>query len=145
MKIGLVMAGVIAMGTLASAQDPSTTVLHVEAEKVTAALDKGGSLGAAPGLTLSATHRNGKGQVEVHETETDVLYIQEGAATLMTGGQMVGGKQTAPGQWRGTSITGGETHRVVKGEVYVIPAGVPHWFSDVPGSISYFVVKVLKK
>jgi len=26
----------------------------------------------------------------------------------------------------------------------VIPARIPHWFKDVPQSVSYFVVKVLK-
>ncbi len=34
--------------------------------------------------------------VEVHDKETDILYIIEGQATLVTGGTMVGGKQTAP-------------------------------------------------
>jgi quercetin dioxygenase-like cupin family protein len=28
--------------------------------------------------------------------------------------------------------------------VYVIPAGIPHWFKEVPKSVSYYVVKVLK-
>jgi len=50
----------------------------------------------------------------------------------------------SPGQWQGADITGGETHRIAKGDVFVIPAGVPHWFKEVPKSVSYFVVKVLK-
>jgi hypothetical protein len=41
-------------------------------------------------------------------------------------------------------ITGGESHRIAKGDVFVIPAGVPHWFKEVPKSVNYFVVKVLK-
>ena len=57
---------------------------------------------------------------------------------------MEGGKVTSPGQWQGAEITGGETHRIAKGDVFVIPAGVPHWFKEVPKSVSYFVVKVLK-
>ena len=36
------------------------------------------------------------GQVEVHDKETDILYIIEGQATIVTGGTMVGGRQTAP-------------------------------------------------
>ncbi len=31
-----------------------------------------------------------------------------------------------------------------KGDVVVIPAGTPHWFKEVPKSVSYFVTKVLK-
>jgi len=39
---------------------------------------------------------------------------------------------------------GGETHHLSKGDVIVVPAGTPHWFKEVPESISYYVVKVLK-
>ena len=57
---------------------------------------------------------------------------------------MVGGKVTAPGQSRGTDIQGGRSQRLAKGDVIVIPAGIPHWFKEVPQSISYYVVKVIK-
>ena len=60
------------------------------------------------------------------------------------GARVVGGKVTGPGQWLGSDIAGGETHRLVKGDVFVVPAGVPHWFEEVPKSVSYFVVKVIK-
>jgi len=57
---------------------------------------------------------------------------------------MVGGRVSAPNQHRGTSIAGGVVHELSKGDVVVIPAGIPHWFKDVPRSIDYYVVKVLK-
>ena len=34
--------------------------------------------------------------------------------------------------------------KIGKGDLFVVPAGTPHWFKEVPTSISYFVVKVLK-
>src|SRR5208337_3538049 len=89
-------------------------------------------------------HRSGPGHVELHEKETDVFYIIDGEATFVTGGKMVGSKVTSPGQRIGTDIEGGEVHHLAKGDVMVIPAGVPHWFKEVPHSVSYFVVKVLK-
>ena len=58
---------------------------------------------------------------------------------------MVGGKVTSPGQWLGTDIQGGQVRQLTKGDVIVIPAGIPHWFKEVPRSVSYFVVKVLKQ
>ena len=70
--------------------------------------------------------------------------ILEGEATIVTGGTMIGGKQTGPGQVRGTSIEGGQVQRLTKGDVIVIPAGTPHWFTEVPNSVSYYVVKVIK-
>jgi len=57
---------------------------------------------------------------------------------------MVGGKQTAPGQIRGTDVKGGETHHLSKGDVIVIPAGTPHWFKEVSPQVSYYVVKIVK-
>ena len=123
----------------------SSTVTYVNHDKVTAALAKGGSLVTASDLLVSGSHRTGPGHVEVHEKQTDVIYVTDGAATFVTGGTMIGGKTTTPGQMAGTEIQGGETHQLTKGDVIVVPAGVPHWFKEVPQSISYFVVKVLKQ
>ena len=144
MRLGLTIAAVLTISVLAAAQTGKSGVIHVDPDKVAAAIAKGGSLVTAPDLLVSGSHREMGGQVEVHDKETDVLYILDGEATFVTGGQMVGGKLSRPGQWLGSNITGGETHHVVKGDVYVVPAGVPHWFKEVPKSVSYFVVKVLK-
>jgi quercetin dioxygenase-like cupin family protein len=82
--------------------------------------------------------------VEVHDKQTDVIYVTDGEATFVTGGTMKGGRATGPGQQLGDSITGGTTHQLHKGDVIVVPAGMPHWFKTVPGEVSYFVVKVIK-
>ena len=144
MKSWLVSAGILTIGALAGAQSDTSGVVHVDPEKVAAALAKGGSLVTRPDLLVSGGHREAAGQVEVHDKETDVLYILDGEATFVFGGKMVGGKSTQPGQWLGTDITGGQTRHVAKGDVFVVPAGIPHWFKEVPKSVSYFVVKVLK-
>ena len=119
-------------------------VTYIGHDKVAEALAKGGNLVKAPDLTVLGSFRNGPGQVEVHEKETDVFYVVDGSATFVTGGKMAGGKTTEPGQIRGTDIQGGQTHHLTKGDVIVIPAGIPHWFKEVPASINYYVVKVLK-
>jgi quercetin dioxygenase-like cupin family protein len=41
----------------------------------------------------------------------------------------------------GATIEGGETHHLAKGDVLVIPAGTPHWYKDVEGSITYLEVR----
>jgi mannose-6-phosphate isomerase-like protein (cupin superfamily) len=120
----------------------STYVGH---EKVTTAFaGKGGQLAKGPDFTASANKRTGPGQVEVHVKETDIFYIVDGEATFVTGGEMVGGKQSKENQFLGTDIKGGEVHHLAKGDVVTIPAGVPHWFKEVPKEVQYFVVKVLK-
>ena len=91
---------------------------------------------------INAGHREGPGGAEVHGRDTDIFYILEGTAVLITGGTVEGGKTTAPNEIRGTGITGGESHTVKKGDVVVIPRGLPHWFKEVPQvPLLYFVVK----
>jgi mannose-6-phosphate isomerase-like protein (cupin superfamily) len=131
----------LAMGIVSLAADSVTFVDH---DKVTAALAKGGPLMSASDLSVRGSHRDAPGQVEVHEKETDVIYVIEGQATFVTGGTLVGGKTTGPGQVLGTGINNGQSRKLVKGDVIVVPAGVPHWFKEVPQPISYYVVKVIK-
>ncbi len=140
----VLLAGVMACGFLVAADAPPP-VSFVSHEKVAEALAKGGGMVSAKDLSVSGSHRVAAGQVEVHDKETDVMYVIEGTATLVTGGTMVGGKNTKPGQWVGTDVKGGDTRQLMKGDVVVVPAGTPHWFKEVPASgISYYVVKVIK-
>jgi mannose-6-phosphate isomerase-like protein (cupin superfamily) len=126
------------------AANGSSGVTYVDHDKVAAALAKGGSLVTAPDLTVMCSHREKPGQVELHDKETDVIYIVEGDATFVTGGTAVGLTRTTPGQSLGSEIKGGDAHHLVKGDVIVVPAGVPHWFKEIHPSISYYVVKVIK-
>ena len=141
MKLLTLFAGILTAAGLLTAAD---SVAYAGHDKVAAALAKGGPLANGSDYAVSGNHRNMPGEVEVHEKETDVLYVTDGAATFITGGTMVGGKQTAPGQIRGTDVKGGETHHLSKGDVIVIPAGTPHWFKEVSPQVSYYVVKIVK-
>jgi len=127
-----------AIPLVASAQQPTAT--YVDAAKVAA----GGTFTTTGDYAVQMLKRTGPGQVEVHTKETDIFYVVDGEATIVTGGTMVGGKETQPNQLRGTSIDGGETYRLKKGDSITIPAGVPHWFKEVPQSIQYFTVKSMK-
>jgi quercetin dioxygenase-like cupin family protein len=144
MKFSLAFAAALTAGLLAIAADAPPKVTYVGHDKVGAAISKGGPLVTQPDLTVTGSHRDKAGQVEVHEKETDVIYIIEGDATFVTGGTVVGQRQTRPGQFVGTEVQGGETHKLTKGDVIVVPAGIPHWFKEVPKSVNYYVVKVLK-
>jgi len=96
-------------------------------------------------LTMLA-HREGDGEVEVHDKMADILMIVSGEATLVIGGTVVGGRTTAPGEIRGPSVTGGEKKMLGAGDVVHIPAKVPHQMLVVSGKkITYFVVKVEEK
>jgi quercetin dioxygenase-like cupin family protein len=120
------------------------TVTYVPAKDVTAATVKTPTAAfiTTENYSVMANKRTGGGQSELHDKDTDVFYVIDGSATFITGGTMVEGKSTAPGETRGTSINGGQTHHLSKGDVITIPKGVPHWFKAVDGSVVYVVVKV---
>jgi mannose-6-phosphate isomerase-like protein (cupin superfamily) len=94
-------------------------------------------------LTMAA-HRDGDGEVEVHEKMADVFFIEAGEATLILGGTVVGGHTTAPNEIRGASITGGEKKTLGAGDAVHIPAKVPHQMLAAK-KLTYFVVKVEEK
>jgi glc operon protein GlcG len=116
-------------------------VTQFEAGKVAAAFARGVPLLEVPGYKIHASRREAPGMAEVHDWETDVMYVLEGSAIIVTGGTVVEPKVVEPGQIRGSMIHGGESRTVAKGDVVIIPAGTPHWFKDVEGPMTYFVVK----
>jgi glc operon protein GlcG len=91
---------------------------------------------------VHASHRDAAGMAEVHELDADIIYVLDGTATLITGGTAENLKPTAPNELRGSGIRGGETRRIAKGDVLIVPKGTPHWFQEVSGPFNYYVVKV---
>lgn len=118
------------------------TVSYFANDVVAAAFEKGAVLfDASSKYMVHASHREQPGQVEVHEQDADIIYVLEGSATLVTGGDVLGARRIAPGEIRGTEVIGGETRNIRKGDVIIVPAGTPHWFKEVPGPLNYYVVK----
>ena len=103
---------------------------------------KGGSIIDDRGLVVLA-NRRGAGEAEVHEKTNHLFIIVEGEAVFVTGGTLVGARDTAPGQRRAASVQGGETHRLTKGDVITVPAKTPHWWKEVPTqTIAYYAVNL---
>ena len=130
------------MAVLLTAAGVPTAVTYVPHDKVSATMAKGGSIINDQGLIVLA-QRRGAGEVEVHEKTNHVFIIVEGEATLVTGGTLVGARQTSPDQRRAASIQGGQTHHLTKGDVITIPAKTPHWWKEVPTqTIAYYAVNM---
>ncbi len=70
--------------------------------------------------------RGRSGEAEMHEQFADLFVVLAGAATLVTGGTVVGARLVAPGETRGASIEGGEEQPLRQGDVAHVPAGTPH-------------------
>lgn len=140
MKTLRILAMVATLGMVVSADGVPTVVTYVPNSKVTEAMTKGGEIVNDKGLIILA-NRRGAGEVEVHDKTNHIFIIVEGEATFVTGGTLVGAKNTAPGQIRATSLNGGQTHQLKKGDVITIPAKTPHWWKEVPTkTIAYYAI-----
>jgi len=87
-------------------------------------------VGLAP-YTVNLEYRPGVGPASVHEREAELFYVVDGTATAVTGGKLVNERRTNADNLTGTGIEGGIEQRVSKGDVLLVPAGVPHWFTNV--------------
>jgi glc operon protein GlcG len=115
---------------------------YFDADAVEAKFDTGGLLLDAANYKIDAGRREGPGEVEYHERVVDVMHVLEGAATVVTGGEMVGAREVAPGELRAGAVEGGTSHQLRVGDVLAIPNGVPHQFVETSNPFLYFVVKV---
>jgi mannose-6-phosphate isomerase-like protein (cupin superfamily) len=96
-----------------------------------------------PNDAFMLVHRESDGQVEWHETQADVFFVQSGAATLLLGGTLVNGETVGPHEKRNGSIQGGIKRKLSAGDVVRIPAKVPHQLLlEGAPEFTYFVVKV---
>ncbi|HET6836992.1 MAG TPA: cupin domain-containing protein [Gemmatimonadales bacterium] len=139
MLIGL---SLIALPSTALAQDDDARVQLIGREEVSQAFSRGKPLIEVGDYKIHASRREGPGLAEIHTRDTDIAYVLEGSATLVTGGKAIELKSTGPEELRGRAIEGGETRMVTAGDVVVIPNGVPHWFETVKAPFLYYVVKV---
>lgn len=114
-----------------------------------------GKVQAGIGLVTRGKLTPGSGAgaaVAEHEQVTEVYYVIEGSATLLTGPDLVDPKprpsdlltvreQNGPG-FNATSIENPETHELKAGDMIVIPAGTGHWFTRIDDHITYAMVRI---
>jgi mannose-6-phosphate isomerase-like protein (cupin superfamily) len=87
---------------------------------------------------VNIVHRPKPNGAIAHPGNTELHYIIEGSGTVVTGGKIVR-KPGAPANT--ATIEGGETHKVTKGDIIIVPAGSAHMYSEVNGEITYLEVR----
>jgi mannose-6-phosphate isomerase-like protein (cupin superfamily) len=154
-KIGLLVVGLGLVGASALAQTAATPPAApagagVAPDGLTVWPKGVPPAGAAranfEGVAMMISHRTAGDRVEVHQTVADIMVVQSGEATLVTGGEVVDPVQSGPNEMAGSGIKGGVSRTLVAGDVVEIPPGVPHQYFIAPGGqITYLLVKVPKK
>jgi mannose-6-phosphate isomerase-like protein (cupin superfamily) len=84
--------------------------------------------------------RTASGGAEVHAHWDDVMMVEQGSATLVTGGTVVGGKTDADGETHGLKIEGGQSQTLTPGDMVTVRAGTPHQIMLAPGTVYAAVV-----
>ncbi len=74
-----------------------------------------------------------------HKDYTAVVYVVSGAATMVVGGTA---KRAAQDKFGGQSIQGGESRRISKGDVFIMPPDTFHWYKNVEAPFRYLEVPV---
>lgn len=87
---------------------------------------------------VNIVHREKAAGALAHAGNTELHYIIEGSGTVVTGGTIV---RPAGGGAAAATIQNGETRQLKKGDVIIVPAGSPHWYSRVDTPITYLEVR----
>ncbi len=136
---GQIVGGVGVSGAASADQDEQLAIAGSKAFEPSA-------MGTDPAPSVSywekSSRREKPGQAEIHTKDADVIYVLEGKATFVTGGEAVDAKTIAPDELRGSSIRDGKTQQIAKGDVIIVPHAVPHQFLEVTNPFLYYVVKV---
>lgn len=92
-------------------------------------------------MMINARTKSGGG--EIHEHWADIFVVLDGEATVVTGGHLVNESTKPDGEHRGTTIEGGTSVVVHKGDIVHVAAGTPHQTIVAPGKFSvYYVIKI---
>jgi mannose-6-phosphate isomerase-like protein (cupin superfamily) len=68
------------------------------------------------------------GKPAVHSGEAEYVVVVAGAGTMVSGGTLLDAKTVNPTLIEGSRIEGGTIRALHTGDVFLIPAGTPHWF-----------------
>ena len=112
----------------------------------------GAASAPAPCGEQSAQPPLGSASGIAHDGQTETYIIISGGGTLVTGGRIVNGRRSAPDSQvtrvlNGPSCSGpivGDdvVRKVVKvGDIIIIPAGVPHGWTDIGDHVDYLSVR----
>jgi mannose-6-phosphate isomerase-like protein (cupin superfamily) len=87
--------------------------------------------------------RTKSGGAEIHAHFDDVMIVEQGSATLITGGVVIDPKVGPDGETSGSGIQGGKSQTISTGDLVTVNAGVPHQILVTSGTTySAVVIKV---
>jgi hypothetical protein len=121
---------------------PASIIRHV-GDLLAQSRLSGRTIADSGSLRVVVSRRVTTGEPETHDAWTDVALVQGGHAMLFAGGQLTGSHLVSAGEHRGGTMNGSQQQPLAAGDLFVVPAGVPHQFRLAPGdTIRYLTLKV---
>jgi mannose-6-phosphate isomerase-like protein (cupin superfamily) len=151
MKYAMVVFAAIAFSISAAAQTGGKAD-HFAADQIKAKIAELTPQAAASGSSgavladygshkVQISVRTTSGGAEIHAHFDDVMIVQQGTATLITGGTVTEPKSNPNGETNGTGIQGGKSQTIGPGDIVTVNAGVPHQLI-VPAGTTYAAVVI---
>jgi mannose-6-phosphate isomerase-like protein (cupin superfamily) len=128
----------VASAALAAQQAAPPTRTFMNAKEITGLIEKAKAdrkdnapLVAEPILSMAPyraqlEYRPGTSPAAVHEKDAELMVVIEGTGNIVTGGKLVEEKRNNANNLGGSSITGGNSQSVAKGDMLIVPANTPH-------------------
>lgn len=154
LKITIVVLGLLMATVAQSPPLPATLVSNADiqtfiddlprntvSDKPIRSVDVGGYHVAVYGVYRPKSVRQ---EANRHDTKvTEIYYILDGSATLVTGGTLPDPHPLSAGSttFQSSRIEGGSSRRVSRGDVVIIPGRTPHWFSEQDGDLRYLIFR----
>jgi mannose-6-phosphate isomerase-like protein (cupin superfamily) len=155
MKIAMALVAVLALGVPAATLtgDKAQVIAAHEVQAQLAQLvplaaakgSSGATLASYGNLAVMLSVRTTNGGGEIHQHFDDLMIVQQGSATLVTGGTLADPKTEPNGEIRGTSVQNGISQTITVGDIVIVPAGVPHQLLIPPGTTYSAMVAKIKE
>ena len=112
----------------------------------------GGSVSVAPGMNVVVRRRvTGPQYAITHSRELEYVIVTKGSGTMVTGGSLIPptiDSDIYPNPnpnaiiRSASGVKGGLARKIGPGDVIVTPPGVPHWLSEIDGTIEYVEIRI---
>jgi quercetin dioxygenase-like cupin family protein len=128
----------VAPGTYASGKELATELRQLASQTDAAAMVVA-RVDNTTRTRVNLIHRTEPRNAIVHDTGWEVHHITAGSATIVTGGRVE--RSTHGNGDTIATIVGGESRHVVPGDVVIVPAGTPHWYSAIDEPVTYLEIR----
>jgi len=124
----------------------SSEVLELIA-KAKARRQDGQPLVAEPILLLAPyrgiiEYRTAVAPAMLHEAGAELMYVIDGSGMIVTGGKLTNQTRTSATNLSGTTIEGGMSQTINKGDFLIVPENTPHQITPTGGTIILMTMRV---